>query len=43
MSPIGGMLRIGPPIKSKASDIRDIPRAGRARHPRRFFLHLAFA
>ena len=26
-SPIGGMLRIGPSIKSKASAITDIPRA----------------
>jgi hypothetical protein len=32
MSPIGGMLRIGPSIKSEASASTDIPRAGRARH-----------
>jgi len=37
MSPIGGMLRISPPIKSKASAIRDIPGAGRARHTKDFF------
>ena len=32
MSPIGGMLRIGPSIKSKASAITDIQRAERALH-----------
>ena len=31
MSPIGGMLRIGPSIKSKTSAITDIPRATSAR------------
>ncbi|MDQ6667151.1 MAG: hypothetical protein M3Y53_02870, partial [Thermoproteota archaeon] len=37
MSPIGGMPRIGPSIKSKASAITDIPRAGRARHTKEIF------
>lgn len=37
MSPIGGMLRIGPSIKSKASAITDIPRAQRACHMKDIF------
>ena len=37
MSPMGGMVRIGPPIKSNASAITEIPRAESARHRKSFF------
>jgi hypothetical protein len=37
MSPIGGMLRIGPSINSKASAITDIPRAESACHMKDIF------
>jgi hypothetical protein len=37
MSPMGGMVRIGPPIKSTTSAITDIPRAKSARDRKRFF------
>jgi len=37
MSPIGGMFRIGPQIKSKASAATDIPRAESACHMKDIF------
>jgi hypothetical protein len=38
MSPIGGMVRIGPPIRSITSTITDIPSAESARDRKNFFL-----